>query len=240
MISSPLPPLNQSHPPTPRLSSVSHRRQVYGRDPSPPPSKAVTQIRNRPPALSSPMSFLAILDSGQSGFGATNPSKARDSFEGEVTELIENQLSGHFLPALTKEGDISFNAILNKWLSSNLNRQRVEKSRANDDDLWEENLKGRCRDSDIVFPEGNGFYGPILAGICINSTAIRMIKLAVNLLTESIAPKLENCKFLENICASFQSSFRCHSGIVIPLTSIRDIRSSGEHVHFHHRKEDWK
>ncbi|KAL4565042.1 hypothetical protein LXL04_029124 [Taraxacum kok-saghyz] len=47
---------------------------------------------------------------------------------------------------------------------------------------------------------GNHFHGPIPAGICVNSTGVRVIKLAVNSLNGSIPPEFENCKFLEHLC----------------------------------------
>ncbi|KAI3764127.1 hypothetical protein L2E82_14130 [Cichorium intybus] len=49
---------------------------------------------------------------------------------------------------------------------------------------------------------GNGFHGPIPAGICVNSTGIRVLKLAVNSLNGSILPELGNCQFLEHICVA--------------------------------------
>lgn len=49
---------------------------------------------------------------------------------------------------------------------------------------------------------GNGFHGPIPAGICVNSTGLRVLKIAVNSLNGSIPPELGNCKFLEHICVA--------------------------------------
>ncbi|KAI3796361.1 hypothetical protein L1987_39031 [Smallanthus sonchifolius] len=46
----------------------------------------------------------------------------------------------------------------------------------------------------------NGFLDSIPAGICVNSTGIRVLKLAANSLNGSIPSGLRNCEFLEHVC----------------------------------------
>nr|XP_043623114.1 phytosulfokine receptor 1-like [Erigeron canadensis] len=49
---------------------------------------------------------------------------------------------------------------------------------------------------------GNKIHGSIPAGICVNSTRIRVIKLAVNLIKGNIPFELTKCAFLEHICVA--------------------------------------